>query len=352
MKIELKDKKWEEFEINAIFTVKSGKRLTKTEMVKGITPFIGATESNNGITEFISNTNISEDSNVLGVNYNGSVVENFYHPYKAIFSDDVKRLSFKKMEGNKYLFLFVKNQILKQKVKYQYGYKFNGTRMNRQKLLLPSTPEGEPDYAFMEAYMKQKEKRKLEQYREYISQHLEKIKDYISVEPLVKKDWGKFEIGNLFNISQGKSKGLNHLTKENTGINYLGATNLKNGVLCQVKEIPELVHDGNCIAFIRNGEGSMGFSVYKAEPFIATSDISVGYNLKLNRFNGVFITTVADKVRGKYNFGYKRSSQRLSKENLLLPQTKDLEPDYIYMENYMKKLEYEKLRQYLNYQNK
>ncbi len=54
-------------------------------MKKGNKPFIGATDSNNGITAFVSNTNTSEDSNILGVNYNGSVVDNFYHPYKAIF---------------------------------------------------------------------------------------------------------------------------------------------------------------------------------------------------------------------------------------------------------------------------
>ena len=34
----------------------------------------------NGITNFVSNSNDSLDSNVLGVNYNGSIVENFYHP--------------------------------------------------------------------------------------------------------------------------------------------------------------------------------------------------------------------------------------------------------------------------------
>ncbi len=127
---------------------------------------------------------------------------------------------------------------------------------------------------------------------------------------LKNKKWGEFEIGSLFELSQGKSKGLNHLTKKNTGINYLGATSLNNGVLCQVVEDKQFVHKGNAIAFIRNGEGSMGYSVYKAESFIATSDISVGYNPKLNRFIGTFITTVADKVRGKYNFGYKRSERK------------------------------------------
>ena len=108
-----------------------------------------------------------------------------------------------------------------------------------------------------------------------------------------------------------------------------------------------MLQRGNCIAFIRNGEGSMGFSIYKSENFIATSDISVGYSENLNREIGLFITTIADRVRGKYNFGYKRSATRLKKEKLHLPIDKNKQPAYDYMENYIKKLEYEKLKAYI-----
>ena len=100
-------------------------------MTSGDIPFIGATDSNNGITEFISNKNPSLDKNVLGVNYNGSVGYNFYHAYEAIFSDDVKRLSFREIEGDKYLYLFAKALILQQKSKYEYGYKFKVRAMTR-----------------------------------------------------------------------------------------------------------------------------------------------------------------------------------------------------------------------------
>src|SRR5690606_23983907 len=48
----LDEKKWVEFELENIFIIKSGKRLTKADMKVGNTPFIGATDSNNGITEF------------------------------------------------------------------------------------------------------------------------------------------------------------------------------------------------------------------------------------------------------------------------------------------------------------
>lgn len=161
------EKEWGEFEMEDVFHVRSGVRLTKADMKKGQKPFIGATDSNNGITEFSSNTNNSEDSNVLGVNYNGSVVENFYHPYTAIFSDDVKRLSFKNIEGNRHLYLFAKTQILKQRAKYQYGYKFNARRMSKQKIMLPINQEQKPDYTYMENYMKRLEYLKLKKYLEH-----------------------------------------------------------------------------------------------------------------------------------------------------------------------------------------
>ena len=124
---------WKEFFLDEICNINSGVRLTKANMNEGKMPFIGATDSNNGITNFVSNTNKSLDKNVLGVNYNGSVVENFYHPYECIFSDDVKRVSFKDEQGqNKYCYLFLKQMILQQKEKYRYAYKFNGDRMARQ----------------------------------------------------------------------------------------------------------------------------------------------------------------------------------------------------------------------------
>ncbi len=148
----LTEKKWKEFYIEDIFVIHAGKRLTKSNMIKGQKPFIGASDSNNGVTAFVKNTNASEDKNVLGVNYNGSVVENFYHPYVCIFSDDVKRFSLKDMIGNREIYLFLKTVILQQQVKYAYGYKFNEERMRKQKILLPIDEKENPDWNFMEEY--------------------------------------------------------------------------------------------------------------------------------------------------------------------------------------------------------
>ena len=149
---------WKDFWIEDVCEIKSGVRLTKANQEIGLRPFVGASDSDNGVTGFVSNKNKSLDANVLGVNYNGSVVENFYHPYEAVFSDDVKRLKWKdEIYGNKYTYLFLKQMILSQKIKYAYGYKFNGERMKRQKIMLPVTETGLPDYDYMKSYMQKQE---------------------------------------------------------------------------------------------------------------------------------------------------------------------------------------------------
>ena len=150
----LDEKDWAAFKLTDVFKINPGKRLTVSDMKMGNTPFIGASDSNNGITNFISNRNASFDRNVLGVNYNGSVVENFYHPYDCLFSDDVKRFHLKNWKDGKFILLFMKGIILQQKSKFLYAYKFNEKRMKNQSIMLPVDGNGAPDYSYMEQYIK------------------------------------------------------------------------------------------------------------------------------------------------------------------------------------------------------
>ena len=162
------ENRWAAFAIQDICEIYSGVRLTKQDMKSGKIPFVGASDANNGITAFIANQNASLDKDVLGVNYNGSVVENFYHPYECLFSDDVKRLKIKSGQAGKYAYLFLKTMILKQKSKYQYGYKFNAARMAKQKILLLVDTDGRPDWQEVERFMRKLELRKIIDYLNHL----------------------------------------------------------------------------------------------------------------------------------------------------------------------------------------
>ena len=163
----LEEKEWDAFKLTDVFKINPGKRLTVSDMKMGNTPFIGASDSNNGITNFISNRNTSFDKNVLGVNYNGSVVENFYHPYECLFSDDVKRFHLKNWKDGKFILLFMKGIILQQKSKFLYAYKFNEKRMKNQSIMLPIDDNGAPDYSYMEQYIKNIFYKKAKEYLDF-----------------------------------------------------------------------------------------------------------------------------------------------------------------------------------------
>lgn len=340
--------KWAIFKIEDVFSdIFIAKASDSNSLKQGIIPFIGRSFINNGLQgEYCINNKKIVKRNCLTIGMVGNSTC-FYQAFDFASSQNILVLRInKKITRYSYFFLVtVINKYLKTKG-YNYGMPVSLKRIRKDSLILPCDSQDNINWEFMENCMKEKEKKIIRKYQKYAEKIIRTKKDIV---PSNEKEWEEFSIESLFELETGKSKGLNHIEISQVGYNYLGATNQNNGVLCQVKVKKELIQKGNCIAFIRNGEGSMGYSVYKAESFVATSDITAGYNIHLNRYNGTFITTIADRVRGKYNFGYKRSGSRLDKEKLLLPVTEEGTPDYYYMEQYMKNLEAKHLEIYLKY---
>ena len=159
--------------------------------------------------------------------------------------------------------------------------------------------------------------------------------------------YGQFRISDIFEIENCKCSKVSELEKGN--IPYVGATNRNNGVLSFVDAKIDLITKGNCIAFICDGEGSVGYSIYKSEDFVGSTTIKVGRNPKLNKYNGLFITTVADTVRGKYNFGYKRNETHLKAETLQLPIDLNGNPNWQFMEDYIKQEQKIQAQKIVNY---
>ena len=145
--------KWTEFRYDALFDIRKGQRLTKNEMADGDTPFIGAIDSNNGYRQYVS-APANHPGGTITVNYNGNgVAEAFYQsaPFRA--SDDVNIL-YPKFAMNAYTALFVCALIRREKYRFNYGRKWHLGRMKEAIMRLPTTPAGDPDWAFMEAYIK------------------------------------------------------------------------------------------------------------------------------------------------------------------------------------------------------
>ena len=151
-KIDLHDRNWKWFRLDDLFDIKKGKRLTKEDMRPGTTPFIGSSELDNGVTAHVDVEPIHK-GNTISVTYNGSVAEAFYQPQDFWASDDVNVL-YPKFAMNPYIAMFLIAIIRKEKYRYNYGRKWHLDRMRESKIKLPVDAQGNPDWQFMEDYIK------------------------------------------------------------------------------------------------------------------------------------------------------------------------------------------------------
>ncbi len=153
--------------------------------------------------------------------------------------------------------------------------------------------------------------------------------------------WGSFRISDLFPILQN-GKANQGMLSDGTECFYVGAKKNDNGVMLHCAYDEDLIQKGNCIIFICNGQGSVGYANYMDVDFIGTTDIVAGYNENLNQYNGLFIATILCQERPKYSFGRKWKTH-LKDTVIKLPQTLDGNPDWKYMEQYIKSLNHKPL---------
>jgi hypothetical protein len=55
--------------------------------------------------------------------------------------------------------------------KYSFNREINDIRINKEKILLPADDSGEPDYAFMEEYIREREMQLVQKYVSYIGEN-------------------------------------------------------------------------------------------------------------------------------------------------------------------------------------
>ena len=197
--------------------------------------------------------------------------------------------------------------------------------MRESKIFLPFQ-NNHPDWQWIEEYMNAR------------NIHLPKTANCTQNKRVDTDSWKAFSITNLFSqLEIGKAQ--DSFLQDGDDCLYLGAKKSSNGVMRTCKYDSELAHEGNCIVFICNGQGSVGYTNYMDRPFIATTDLVMGYNEHLNPYVGMFLVTVLDLERPKYSFGRKWKTH-LADTEIKLPATAEGEPDWAYMESYIKSLPY------------
>jgi len=144
---------WREFLLGDLFTFYKGKRLTKDDMIEGQINYLGAINDNNSIRQLIDIEPMFQPD-CITVNYNGSVGEAFYQSRPFWASDDVNILYPKDWLLSKYIALFITTVIKANRYRFSYGRKWTMEKMKQSIIKLPATPDGTPDWEYMENYIK------------------------------------------------------------------------------------------------------------------------------------------------------------------------------------------------------
>ena len=151
-------------------------------------------------------------------------------------------------------------------------------------------------------------------------------------------DWQEFVISKLFKIESPAARSIK--TYNYGEIPYVSSGSVNNGIVSYLEpKEDEKLEMGNCIT-VSPLDGS---SFYQEHDFLgrggAGSSIILLYNENLNLYNGYFIATVIRKVCEKYLYNDMGSKDSIKGEKIKLPVDIEGNPNFSYMELYMKNLE-------------
>lgn len=346
MIMDLKEIEWGGVEIGKEFLVKNSKAYHKSDLeetkLKGIS-YISRTNMNNGLESIVKKANFKTNkSNTIVFGAENATF--FYQPNEYITGN--KMYYIEKSALNKYSFLFIQMMLNNSIIGCGFGYGkgLTGSRVEKRIIQLPINLNSEPDYAFMEQYMRQLENEKLLKYQKYIHKRIEQVKDFKEVVALNEKEWDVFFLSEIFpEIQRGKRlKKEDHIKGE---MPYVSSSALNNGIDGFVNNDKSVRIFSNCLSLANSG--SVGATFYQPFKYVASDHVTKLENKEFNEYIYLFISTIAKRLSEKYSFNREINDQRIKREKIVLPIDEIGQPDYDYMENYIKKIEYEKLTKYI-----
>lgn len=324
---------WKEFRIGDLFEACLSKDdIQPKDFVEGEIPLVSSGKENNGIIAFVEDKKARLwEANTLTIDMFGKV---FYqeNPYFAVSHGRVNIL-LPKISMTKECLQFMGCAIEKVTLqKYAFNEMCTGTKVLKDNIKLPATPDGAPDWAYMESYMADLEAKVAE------SLTLLQTAKNAEKKKVDTREWGEFRVGELFDIKHPAARSEKKYCEGE--INYVSSGAFNNGVANKLMPLPnELLDRGGCIT-VSPLDGS---SFYQEEDFLGRggsgASISILYNSHLNRNNALFICSV---IRSSANgFGYTDllNGENLKSLTIKIPVDKTGQPDWAYMEEYMRKVE-------------
>lgn len=321
---------WKEFRIGDLFEACLSKDdIQPKDFVEGKIPLVSSGKENNGIIAFVEDKKARLwEANTLTIDMFGKV---FYqeNPYFAVSHGRVNIL-LPKISMTKGCLQFMGCAIEKVTLqKYAFNEMCTGTKVLKDNIKLPATPDGAPDWAYMESYMANLETKVAKSLT-----LLQAAKD-TEKKKVDTREWGEFRVGELFDAERGKVKNIQPLTPGATPIIAAGAYNQGIAGMYEIDSAYK-----NRITVSCNGAGC-GSTFYHPYEFNVNGDAITLIEKKCmpDRAKQFVACILNATFTRKFSYEEKCSPQKALAEVMRLPIDKTGQPDWAYMEEYMRKVE-------------
>ena len=335
--MEIDTSTWKEYRIGDLFDISRGQRLIEENREAGNIPYFSASESNNGMTDSISNPLFVEKDALIYSTFGDC----YYVRGDFTASDEISIL--KNPNMNESSGLFLATILTANKYKYQFGRKAFQNKFVNEIIKIPATSTGEPDWQYMEDFMGDLHSKPIT--TSVKSSHI----------PLETEKWKEYKLEDVFILKSGfYNKKPEHSIDGN--IPFLASTESNNGTteyynIEDIKSwnkvgnedntLKNKIYDGNCIAVTVNGSVCNAF--YQKDDFACSHDITALYlkNHIMTSNIAMFLCTIIMKDKYRWSYGRKpHDVKKFGKSIIKLPAISTGEPDWQYMEDYIKSLPY------------
>ena len=256
---------WKWFKLEEVFSLYRGKRNKSLDRIKGNIEYYSASNKNNALTDKISNPFFIDKNKIIFTTFGDC----FYVSNEFTASDEIMILEFKKTVLTKEIALFLISILKKLKWKYNFGRKAFSNKLKKEFIKLPINDNGEPDFQFMEDYIKNLAKK---------INYNKKI-NFKKTNLLNTVKYRQFNIQDLFKI-RGSKKSFTQYEIKDGDYFYITTSNKNNG-FSGTSDI--FTEKGNIITFDSATEGKC---FYQEKDFVGSDHVEIlePKNFTLNRY--------------------------------------------------------------------
>lgn len=352
---------WKPFQIGKLFTMLNGKGITQEEISDNEGDFIAVQsgEENNGVMGKIdlnyckSMKYTYSEKPCLTVARSGSAGFVSYQKNGCVVGDSAKILLLPDEVATTEHYLFLQAMLTANRFKYTYGRKVTEDKYLNDIIDLPTQHNADgsifidttcqysddgyvPDWQFMEDYIK--------------SLHYKPLttKNKTGQAPdLNVSEWKFFLLKDICKITMGNKMDATAMTTDNPKYNFVGRSADNNGVAMKVDAVyadnGKLIepYSAGCITVALGG--SLGSTYLQKEPFYTSQNVSVlEFSKEVSDFSKLFLCTLIhnESLYKYFPFGRELNTHIRTDFGFTLPVNSDGNPDWQFMENYIKALPY------------